>query len=217
MVPSIPGEKYGTLEVISPWSDRPVARQADFNIGLRGFVATKETLDLIDYTGDADGGAPQLAGLFGDKRTPPFKSAYKTYDWNWSCNCRGDPISDPAVTLLGLGTTPGEVIYLPGAGGEIGMGYQALVIYAETDRIVLKYTRKDGVADGYTLHIGPISVEPSLLALYQRMDQAGRSELPALRTGQAFGRARGGEIQVAIRDTGSFMDPRSRKDWWRGR
>ena len=33
----------------------------------------------------------------------------------------------------------------------------------------------------------------------------------------AVGRARGNEIQVAIRDTGRFMDPRTRKDWWQGR
>ena len=39
-------------------------------------------------------------------------------------------------------------------------------------------------------------------------------QLPALRAEQAFGRARGDEIMVSIRDTGSFMDPRSRKDWW---
>jgi hypothetical protein len=41
--------------------------------------------------------------------------------------------------------------------------------------------------------------------------------LPALRGSQALGRARDASIGVAIRDTGSFMDPRSRKDWWQGR
>ena len=45
----------------------------------------------------------------------------------------------------------------------------------------------------------------------------GRRHLPALRAGQPFGRANGDEIQVAIRDTGKFMDPRTRKDWWHGR
>jgi len=68
---------------------------------------------------------------------------------------------------------------------------------------------------GYTLHVENICVEPSLLALYQAMNAAGRSSLPALRSGQAFGRARG-EIGVAIRDCGAFLDPRSRKDWWKG-
>lgn len=32
-----------------------------------------------------------------------------------------------------------------------------------------------------------------------------------------IGTAIGNELGVAIRDTGSLMDPRSRKDWWQGR
>ena len=39
--------------------------------------------------------------------------------------------------------------------------------------------------------------------------------LPGLRNNQTFGTALGHEIQVAIRDAGMFMDPRSQKDWWR--
>jgi len=49
------------------------------------------------------------------------------------------------------------------------------------------------------------------------LNDAGRGHLPALRAGQAFGRARGDEIGGVIRDNGAFMDPRSRKDWWQGR
>ncbi len=60
-------------------------------------------------------------------------------------------------------------------------------------------------------------MEPNLLALYEASNSAGRAQLPALRPGQAFGRTRGEEIGVAIRDNGTFMDPRSRADWWRGR
>jgi hypothetical protein len=41
--------------------------------------------------------------------------------------------------------------------------------------------------------------------------------LPALRPGQPIGRAPGSEIDAAIRDSGAFLDPRSRKDWWQGR
>jgi hypothetical protein len=53
----------------------------------------------------------------------------------------------------------------------------------------------------------------TLLALYQRLDAAGRSRLPAVRSGQAVGLARTAEVDVAIRDSGTFMDPRSRRDW----
>jgi hypothetical protein len=92
-----------------------------------------------------------------------------------------------------------------------------LVLYAGQERLTLKYTGEDNVVAGYTLHIEGICVEPNLLALYEDMDAAGRSRLPALRTGQAFGRTYGDEVGIAIRDAGRFMDPRVRKDWWRDR
>jgi hypothetical protein len=126
-------------------------------------------------------------------------------------------ITNPEVTLAGMAVTPGEAIHVPNSGYDIGDGYQVLVLYASTERITLKYTREDNVVYGYTLHVENICVEPTLLALYQSWNDAGRGHLPALRAGQAFGRARSDEIQVAIRDTGAFMDPRSCKDWWQGR
>ena len=62
-----------------------------------------------------------------------------------------------------------------------------------------------------------VCTDPDLLALYRQNHAAGRGNLPALRGHQAFGVAVGSEIQVAVRDTGTFMDPRSRNDWWQGR
>ena len=106
---------------------------------------------------------------------------------------------------------------MPPSGYGIGQGYAVLVLYADSQRITLKYTGEDSVVHGYAVHVEGVCVEPSLLALYERMNAGGRGQLPALRAGQALGRARGNEIQVAIRDTGRFMDPRTRKDWWRGR
>jgi hypothetical protein len=126
-------------------------------------------------------------------------------------------ITDPEVTLAGMAVAPGETIHVPGSGYEIGAGYEVLVLYASKERITLKYTREDNVVWGYTIHVENVCVEPSLLALYESWNQAGRDHLPALRAGQAFGRARTDEIGVAIRDTGAFLDPRSRKDWWKGR
>jgi hypothetical protein len=111
---------------------------------------------------------------------------------------------------------PGETLHVPGSGYTIGSGYEVLVLYAAEDRITLKYTREDNVVVGYTLHLEGICVEPSLLALYRARNVAGREQLPALRARQAFGRAVGGEVGVVIRDSGAFMDPRSRNDWWIG-
>jgi hypothetical protein len=81
-------------------------------------------------------------------------------------------------------------------------------------RMTIKYTREDNVVSGYTLHLEHVCPEPRLLALYQNCNARGRLRLPALRSGHALGRAQGGELVVAIRDNGDFMDPRSGKDWW---
>lgn len=66
---------------------------------------------------------------------------------------------------------------------------------------------------GYTIHIAGICVEPSLRAAYDAANAAGRGELPSLYGRQPLGRARGTEILVASRDTGSWGDPRTRDEW----
>lgn len=215
----IPGAAYQLLSVASPPSDRPAAQHADLNLSLRGWQPVGAYKGLVDYSGSTDGLAPQLAHLFGDRRTPAFRAVYQVYDWNWASNSRGAPLTSPEVTMAGLGTTAGEIIGAPDSGYQISRlraGLEALVLYAAADRLTIKYTRDDNVVAGYTVHVEGICVEPSLLALYNQANAAGRHSLPALAGGQPIGRARGEEIGVVIRDNGTFMDPRSRKDWWVG-
>lgn len=214
---SIPGANYGILNVIPPPTDRPAEEHADLNLALRSYDPTNAYLGLVDYGGMIDPNAPQLPGLFADNRTADFTAAYQVHHWDWGCNCRGPVITDPDVTLAGLAVSPGETIHVPPSGYSIGGGYEVLVLYAEPERITLKYTAEDNVVWGYTLHVENVCVDPNLLALYEQWNEAGRDYLPALTAGQAFGRARDDELGVAIRDTGAFMDPRSRKDWWQGR
>lgn len=214
---TIPGVTYSSLTINGAPSDRPAANHADLNLALRGYTGANAPLSLVDYNGAADGNAPQLAGLFTDNRTPRFTSAHRVYHWNWGANQRGSLITDWDVTLIRMQTQSGEIIRLPNSGYNIGEGYDALVLYATEQRITLKYTREDNVVYGYTIHLEDVCVEPRLLALYNQLNAAGRGRLPALRGGQELGRARSSTIGVAIRDTGQFMDPRSRKDWWRGR
>jgi hypothetical protein len=213
----IPGAHYEAIAVNPPRSDRPAEAHADLNLALRGYAPTTSDLRLVDYGGSGDPGAPQLPWLFADRRTPTIQSVFKVYDWSWTCNCRGAPIAWPPVTMARLATSPGEVISLPDSGYQIGSGFEALVLYAGPERLTLKYTRDDNVVHGYTLHIEGLCVEPALLSLYQSRNASGRTALPALRAGQAVGRARDMAIGVSIRDSGTFMDPRSRKDWWQGR
>jgi hypothetical protein len=213
----IPDESYGDFPVNGDPTDPPAEEHPDLNLALRGYELTDADKGLVDYSGGSDPNAPQLPGLFADNRTATFSNVYQVYGWDWNCNCRGSLITDWDVTLAGLAVSPGETIHVPDSGYTIGGGYEVLVLYATPDRITLKYTPDDHVIGGYTLHVENICVEPRLLALYQSWNDAGRSRLPALRAGQAFGRARGDEIGVVIRDRGAFMDPRSRKDWWQGR
>jgi uncharacterized protein YraI len=210
----IPNQKYGTLGIASAPTDRPAASHADLNLSLRGYTPVNTPKSLIDLSGSTDPSAPHLRDLFRDGRLPAIVRAYQVYDWNWGANARGDLIKAPQVSLLGLQATAGEVINTPDNGRDLGEGYVALVLYASPSRITLKYTREDNVVDGYTLHIEKVCVEPSLLALYQKTNDAGRAALPALRPGQPLGRAAGPEVGVAIRDKGTFMETRSRKDWW---
>lgn len=214
------GASYGTVAVLSAPADPPAQVNPDINLAMRGYTLTTGTLGLISSSNPVDPNAPQLYRLFADNRVPVFNAVYQVYDWDWDCNCLGQPIADPPVTLAAFGVTAGEPICAPGSGYDIGrqaVGYSMMVLYASASRITLKYTREDNVVYGYTLHVENLNVDPNLLALYQSMDSGGRSRLPALYAGQPIGSARGSNMRVAIRDTGSFMDPRARNDWWQGK
>lgn len=213
---AIPGAQYGKLSINGSPTDRPAAEHGDINLKLRGFTPTESTQGLIDMNGPTDDHAPQLTGIFADKRQAQVSRVYRSHDWDWGSNSRGGPLPEYDVHVVGLRSQAGETVHVPSAGYDLGEGYQVLVLYASPERLTLKYTREDNVINGYTVHVDNVHTEPSLLALYEQMNGQGRRELPAVRAGQAIGRARGDEVQVAIRDTGRFMDPRVRKDWWRG-
>jgi hypothetical protein len=212
----IPGASYGTLSIEGDPTDRPAEVHADLNLALRGYEVTRAALFLTVWGPTDDPKAPQLRDLFWSKRLPSFSRAYQVYEWDWPNNRRGSLITDWGVTMVGMPAMPGETLYVPGSGYDIGSGYEVLVLYASENRITLKYTREDNVVVGYTLHMEGICVDPNLLALYRSQNASGREELPALRARQAFGRAVSGEVGVVIRDSGAFMDPRSRNDWWIG-
>ena len=59
-------------------------------------------------------------------------------------------------------------------------GYKVLVLYASSDRLTIKYTRKDAIADydaahgfayGYAIHLENVCVDANLLALYQAIER----------------------------------------------
>jgi hypothetical protein len=227
-----PSESGAIFDLIAiegqPMTDHPDFLHGDLNLSLRGYTPITESLKLVYYNGDTDPNAPRLHGLFEPNRVPQLSNVYQVNEWIWDTSecegntrgCSGAPIDEFwPVTLVGLVTTPGELIYTPERGPEIHPGgYVAMVLYAEEQRITLGYTRRDNAASGYIAHLENICVDPNLLALYQaQISSAGwrtSGFLPALRNNQALGVTLDKEIRIAIRDAGSFMDPRSQKDWW---
>lgn len=216
------GQSYDLIPTTERYSGHAPHVSPDLNLSIRGWVTVNEQRSLVDYSGGTDPGAPQLYGIFTDDRTPAFTSTHRVYDWDWNNNQKGAPLSNWPVTLVGMATTPGEQLRLPRRNGsDIYQGtYWGLVVYAEKTRITLHYARNDYVAyagGSYGMHIENVCVDPNLLAAYQQGNAAGRFNLPGLRNNQVLGTAITSEILVAIRDTGTFMDPRARKDWWMGR
>jgi hypothetical protein len=212
--------RYDSIPVVGGPYDRPAAASPDTNLHVRGYTLTLDYLGLINYSGDTDPHAPQVAGIFSPPRLPPFRVVYQVRDWDWACNppdgCAGAPITWPyPVTLLEMATAPGEELAIPSRGPDILDGvYRAMVLYAAPTRLTIAYTRNDTPANGYLVHLEDLAVAPELVSLYEQLDAAGRGRLPGVRNGEVVGTAITDSVKLAIRDTGMFMDPRSCKDWW---
>jgi hypothetical protein len=213
---------------------RPAEKHADKNIAMRGYVLTDpEVRGFVDYgCDDQQAQPPQFATLFDPARVPTLAAFYQVHDWVWPDGSedpgwRGDPIDHPPVTALGLQTTPGEPLYVPRSGYDIGGGMEVLVLFADEDTVALRYTDHDSSAPrGYTVHVDNICTDSNLLSLYNELDDPDGPryvyptpgyQLPALPAGQALGVARSVEVVVAIADTGTFQDPRSLNEWWQAR
>jgi hypothetical protein len=212
----LPQKQYGSLPVYGPPHSGDPATDPDFNLAYRGWAPAKAAKQLVVLGPVYDRKAPQLPGLFADRRTARISATYQRYRWDPACNCRKDTHSTWEATVLGLAVKPGETIFTPDTTYDIGGGYAYQVLFAHATGITV-YIGRDDDFHGYVAHIEGVCVDPDLLRQYRKLHAAGRQELPALRAHEAFGRAVGPEIQVALRDTGHFLDPRSRNDWWQGR
>lgn len=213
---NIPNTTYHSLSIAGPSLTVNPDQDENLNLGYRGYELTDAPRKLVVLGAVFDTKAPQFPGLFADRRTPAFTNTYHRYRWDENCDCPVDTSSRWETTVLGMGVRPGETIYTPDSGHDIGGGYRYMVMYAAETRITLHVGRQDEF-HGYVIHIEDVCVDSDLLALYRQLQAGGRRSLPALRGHQPFGTAIGDEIKIAVRDSGSFMDPRSRNDWWQGR
>ena len=216
----LPQKNYGSIPVTASPQKGDPETNADMNLGFRGWAPVTAEGKLVNINGSGkDPKAPQFPAMFGNNRTATISGTYMRYRWDWDCNCPHpeDPLySKWDVTVLGLAVQPGETIYTPDSGYKIGGDYEYQVMYAGDSGITL-YIGTDDDFHGYVVHIEDVCVDPDLVDLYWDLHKKGRKELPALKGHQPFGKALNSEIKVAVRDTGSFLDPRSRNDWWRGR
>lgn len=225
-----PQGTYGSIDPLEgyPSGDPPPEENPDLNLSIRGHVPANGEKYPIDLSNGVMGEKTPQIGKILDGR-PTIVSLYKIYSWvgDFKTGRRGVPMpvpDDPAagvkqIQMIGLQTSPGEGIKVPPVyGNPISPEYNAMVIYADNNSITLKYTREDniGIKNGYAIQIEEIAVDPGLLGLYQSLNAGGRRELPAVSNEQVVGTAKGNEIRVVIRDTGDFLDPRSKLDWWQG-
>lgn len=216
----IPGQTYAAISVLKDWSlpHGPVAEDPGFNVNLMEYKSVSEAKQLVDYGPGMDPTTPQFQYLVEPPHVPTFSEVYMLYH-------NGQPAGNYAVTFLGLDVEPNQIIRVPDRPVQIDeQGYKVLVLFASQQSITLNYTRFDSLrgenpdtgewVGAYVVHIDGICVEPTLRALYEEKDAEGRYELPALLGRQPLGRAWGDEVRIAIRDTGTLLDPRSENDWW---
>lgn len=216
--PTTSDRSYTLIPMEAADTNHPDNLHGDLNLSLRGYQPATAATELVTYNGDVDQGAPQLTGLFADQRRATISSVHQVRDWRWDCaehGCPGDWLTNYDVTLMGVATTPGEPVLFPKRDAEIyAGGYIAVVLYAEESRLTISYTRDGSVAHGYATQLENFCVDPNLLAQYREGNAGGRNQLPGLHKGDPVGVAASGELLIAIRDRGMFMDPRSEHDWW---
>lgn len=225
---SIPGATYGSFAPGGTDTDpsHPASTNYDKNlVDMRKY--TPDASGSLDYTfksGEGVSTAPRLWSLFYPTQSPGFLHVYNVGKAPWDS---GYPGWWPD-TMVGIATTVGKQIHLPispGAssvaqpGGPGTTQYYGLVIYATASQITIVYHAWDRIVDentkGYGLHVTKVCVDPKLVNFYKQLNDAGRHQLPALTYNQAFGVANSTEVAVAITDSGTLMDPRSWRDWWR--
>jgi hypothetical protein len=210
---------------------RPADEHADKNIELRGYIVNDDpTLvrELIDYGSGDPTQPPQFATLFSPYQVPPFADFHQVHQWNWAPSpqpgTRGTLITDYPTTAVSFTLSPGTNLHTPVSGYDIGAGMEVIVLFADADTITLHYTREDSAAVGYTIHIDQICTDPTLLNLYNSLDDpdgprydypSSGYSLPTLPAGKAFGTTSMQNMVVAIVDTGAFLDPRSCNEWWK--
>jgi hypothetical protein len=205
--------------------NRLTDENADFRLSVLGYEPVQAPLERVEYGGPTDANAPNFYNIFKPRREIAFAAAYKRRDWNWNESAPppygtpGGLNNDWPVSVLDLVATQGEGIYIPRRNVSITSAglFSAMVLYADDDELTLHYGNRDVVDSGYVVYLTNFCVDPSLVSLYRAQLSEGKratGQLPMLTNDQIVGTAKQNFVTVAVRDSGPFLDPRSRKDWW---
>jgi len=206
---SMSTNQYALIPIEGGRESRPPAEHGDLNLKLRDPQPADFEATLVDISGSGiDPDAPKLSAIF----EPDFTQTYAVHDWDWGSNSKGSLLNDGSAVLVGIKTTPGEPIFIPQTDRDIYDGkYIAVVLYVSADQLTFLYARAGSVVKGYTVHYLGIQTDPNLVKLFEESEG---SELPGLTPDTPVGVAAGEELIVAMRDNGTFLDARSKRDWW---
>ncbi len=200
---------YALMPIEGQREIRLAAEHGDLNLKLRDPQPAKLETKLVDISGAGiDSSAPRLSRVL----KPDIVATYLVHDWNWGCNCKGALIQDGRAVLVGIKTAPGDPIFIPPTPDNIYQGKSyATLLYADEDSLTFVYARTGNVVNGYTVHYLGLQTDPNLLKLFR---ESQGNNLPGLTLDTPVGLA-GSQLIVAIRDNGTFLDARSRLDWWK--
>ncbi len=200
---------YDLIPIDGERESRPPEEHGDLNLKLRDPQPADFEATLVEIPGSGiDPNAPKLSAVF----EPDFVQTYAVHNWDWGCNCTGDLMDDGSAVVVGIQTTRGEPIFVPKTERDIYDGkYYAVVLYASEDQLTIQYARVGNVAQGYTVHYLGLQTDPSLVKVFE---ESKGSQLPGLTLDTPVGVAASDEVIVAMRDNGTFLDARSKLDWW---
>ncbi|RMF03529.1 MAG: hypothetical protein D6768_05680 [Chloroflexi bacterium] len=200
--------EYELIAIEGERESRPPAEHGDLNLKLRDIEPLDVDAKLIDLDGAGiDPDAPNLGKIF----KPEFTGVYGIHNWDWATNGPSDFVDDGSAVLVGIKTNPGDPVLIPPKKQDIfGGKFYATLLYASEDQVTFVYARNGNVVKGYTVHYLGLQTDPNLIKLFNESEG---NQLPGLTLDTPVGIATD-ELIVAIRDNGTFLDARSKKDWW---
>lgn len=197
----------------------------------------QDVLNLIKQ----DGGAVDakmngfMGSMFGYK--PNKLAAAYDVSYGGSVPQGNDAAIKGDAPVLEIPTEAGvTAVKVPSTGYDIGGGYEAMVVFASSDRVTLHIGRHEyfvgsgqnncnggTCSGGYWIYVKGICVDKQILQAYESVKGAQQSagadknpiQLPMVRPGQILGKAVGASVIVGVRDNGPFITT-SKPVYWDG-